>query len=68
MAARRALPGELYVDTLALLMDANGRVPLFTPDGKLISWDRQHFTRPGAAYMGEILFRDPAFAALPPRP
>ena len=65
-AAKRALTGETYVDMLAMLTDANGRVPLFTPDGKLISWDRQHLTRPGAVFIGEILFRDPAFASLPP--
>ncbi|MEZ0244668.1 MAG: acyltransferase family protein [Sphingomonas sp.] len=64
-AAKRALQGELYVDMLGMLMDKNGRVPLFTPDGKLISWDRQHFTLPGAAYIGDIVFRDPVFALLP---
>ncbi|MES2442296.1 MAG: acyltransferase [Pseudomonadota bacterium] len=66
-AAKQALAGETYVDMLAMLGDAEGRVPLFTPQGALISWDRQHLTRPGAAYVGEILFRDPAFRVLEPR-
>ncbi|MCW3848192.1 acyltransferase [Sphingomonas sp. LB-2] len=67
-AAKHALAGETYIDLLGKLTDAQGRVPLFTPQGKLISWDRQHLTRPGAAYIGAILFRDPAFAMLRPRP
>ena len=63
-AMKRALPPEVYVDILALIGDAQGLVPVFTPDRKFISQDREHVTRPGARFIGEILFRHPAFAAL----
>ncbi|MCW3848193.1 acyltransferase [Sphingomonas sp. LB-2] len=63
-AARRALPSTLYVDVIGMLADAQGRVPVFTPDRKFISQDREHLTRPGAIYVGGILFRHPALAAL----
>ncbi|MEK9661972.1 MAG: hypothetical protein VW644_09590, partial [Alphaproteobacteria bacterium] len=51
-------PGQ-YVDLLALLADADGRVPVFTPDRKLITQDRQHLTQAGARYIGKVLFDHP---------
>ena len=63
-AARHALPPEVYVDMIGMLADAQGRVPVFTPQGKFISQDREHLTRPGAIYVGGIVFRHPALAAL----
>jgi hypothetical protein len=36
----------------------NDTCPLFTPNGKLISFDGEHFTRPGAIYIGETMFND----------
>ena len=61
-AAARALLAPDYVDLLAMLDTGDGRVPVFTPDRKFISQDRWHVTQPGAAYVGAILFRHPAFA------
>lgn len=63
-AARRALPPTPYVDMLAMLGDADGKVPVFTPDDKFISQDREHLTQPGARYLGPILFRHPALAPI----
>ncbi len=63
-AARRVLPPDIYVDTLAMLGDAEGRVRVFTPGRMFISQDNEHLTRAGAAYVGAILFRHPALAAL----
>lgn len=63
-AAKRALPPEIYVDALAMLGDPDGRLPVFTPDGQLISQDHEHFTQPGARDAGAVLFRHPALAAL----
>ena len=65
--AGRALLGPDYVDLLALLDNGDGRVPVFTPDRKFISQDRWHVTQPGAAYVGAILLRHPAFADQPQR-
>jgi hypothetical protein len=63
-AAKQALPAASYVDVLGMLGDAQGRVPVFTPDEKFISQDREHLTRAGARYLGPILFRHPALAAI----
>jgi peptidoglycan/LPS O-acetylase OafA/YrhL len=63
-AARRALPPESYVDVIGMLSDARGRVRVFTPEGRFISQDREHLTRPGAIYVGAIIFRHPALQAL----
>lgn len=63
-AARRALPPANYVDVIALIGDAQGRVPVFTPDNKFISQDARHLTQPGAAYLGPILFRHPLLAPI----
>lgn len=63
-AARQALPPASYVDVLAMLGDAGGKVPVFTPDDKFISQDREHLTQPGARWLGPILFRHPTLAAI----
>jgi peptidoglycan/LPS O-acetylase OafA/YrhL len=63
-AAKRALPPDVYVDMLGMLADGEGRVPVFTPEGKFISQDREHLTRAGARYVGSILFRHPALAGI----
>lgn len=63
-ALRRMLPPGMFVDVMAILGDEQGRVRIFTPEGKFISQDREHLTRPGARYAGAILFRDPALAQI----
>lgn len=62
--AKRLFPPELFVDALGPISDREGRVPIFTPDHKFISYDREHLTRAGAAWLGGILFRNPALRAL----
>jgi hypothetical protein len=47
-----------------MLTDAEGRVQLLTPDGKLISEDGGHLTPPGAQHVGRILFEHPALRDL----
>lgn len=54
-----ALPSSVYVNVLAMLSDADGRVPVFTPERKFISEDGNHLTRAGAAYVGAVIFRHP---------
>lgn len=63
-AAKRALPAGSYVDVIGMIGDAAGKVPVFTPDDKFISQDREHLTQPGARWLGPILFRHPALAAV----
>jgi peptidoglycan/LPS O-acetylase OafA/YrhL len=63
-AAKRVLPPDIYVDMIAMLANAEGKVPVFTPDGKFISQDREHLTRYGAIHVGGIVFRHPALQAL----
>lgn len=63
-AARRAFGPDLYVDMIAMLADPQGRVAVFTPDGKFISQDREHLTRYGAAWAAPIIFRHPALQAM----
>jgi hypothetical protein len=66
--------GADFVDILATVTDADGKVPLFTPDGRFITYDTNHLTRAGAVFLGSRLFaryaflKPPALAvhALPP--
>jgi peptidoglycan/LPS O-acetylase OafA/YrhL len=53
-----------FIDLLGMLVDSDGRVPLLTPDGKLISEDGTHLTAPGARYIGGLLFEHPALRDL----
>ncbi len=36
----------------------NETCPLFTPNGKLISYDGRHFTKHGALHIGDIMFNN----------
>lgn len=47
--------GDRYIDQMKAMMDDNGEVPVFTPDGKFISQDCRHLTSAGAAYTAEVL-------------
>jgi peptidoglycan/LPS O-acetylase OafA/YrhL len=47
--------GDHYIDVLAQLLDSNGTVPVFTPDGKFISQDTVHLTKAGATYLSALL-------------
>jgi peptidoglycan/LPS O-acetylase OafA/YrhL len=60
--ARRRVPSTSFVDVLGQLADEDGRVPLMTPDGALISEDGGHFTRAGARYVGQRVFEHPLLA------
>jgi lysophospholipase L1-like esterase len=61
-AARAAVAPGLFVDLIALLADGEGRVPLLTPTGELISEDGGHLTRAGARFVGQKLFEHPLMA------
>ena len=61
---RRNVPADSFVDMLGMLADEGRTVPLFTPGGELISEDGRHFTKPGAKFVGELLFAHPALKDL----
>lgn len=62
--AARALPSSYFVNLLGLLADKDGRVPVFTDDGKIISQDRAHLTKAGAKFVGRKLFEHRLLAGL----
>ncbi|NJB85022.1 peptidoglycan/LPS O-acetylase OafA/YrhL [Lewinella marina] len=47
--------GDRYIDLIALLANDEGRILVFTPDGKFISQDTVHLTRSGARYLAQRL-------------
>ncbi len=53
------LPSTCFVSLLTTIRDPQGRVPVFTENGKLISQDRRHLTKSGAKFIGALLFEDP---------
>ena len=48
------IPNLIYVDIIKLFCP-NNICPIFTPENKLIYYDRHHWTLDGAKYFGEIL-------------
>jgi len=62
--ARERVPPECFVDVLALVADADGRVPVLAPDGSIISEDGGHLTRAGAKFVGQRAFTHPLLAPL----
>ncbi len=42
-----------YIDIISLLINEQGQVPVFTDDGKFISQDTEHLTKPGAIFMAK---------------
>jgi len=62
--ARELAPDGCFVDVLALVSDPDGRVPVLTPSGEIISEDGGHLTRAGARFVGERAFAHPLLAPL----
>jgi len=46
--------GSRYIDLMGKVIDAEGKVPVFTPDCKFISQDCKHFTRAGAGWYARL--------------
>jgi hypothetical protein len=50
---------SIFVNVQKLVCNGyNETCPLFTPDGKLISYDGTHLTKYGALYVGYIIFNN----------
>lgn len=47
--------GDKYIDLMDLIADSDGKVLVFTPDGKFISQDTLHFTKYGARFFATLL-------------
>jgi hypothetical protein len=55
----KTIDKSIYVNVIKLVCTGpNGTCPLFTPDGKLISYDGEHLTKYGALYVGNILLQN----------
>lgn len=52
---RSSLPRDVFLDVSSLLCGEGTACPLFTSDGKLISYDGGHLTQDGARYYGQKL-------------
>lgn len=47
--------GDKYIDLVSLVADSEGKVLVFSPDGKFLSQDTVHFTKFGAVYYAGLL-------------
>lgn len=47
--------GERYIDLIDLVADSEGKVLVFSPDGKFLSQDTVHFTKFGAMFFARLL-------------
>jgi hypothetical protein len=47
--------GEKYIDLIELIADSEGKVLVFSPDGKFLSQDTVHFTKFGALLFARLL-------------
>ena len=53
----QTLNSSVFVDVMKMICTGhNNTCPLFTEDGKLISYDDNHLTRYGAVHIGKIIF------------
>lgn len=59
-----AVPRDHYIDLIATMERRYGGVPLFDPAGRLVSVDRIHLTRAGAAFLAPLVLEDPAFRSI----
>lgn len=53
--SRRHQWGNKYINLIGLIIDKDGRVPVFTPDCKFISQDCEHLTHAGAVYFAQLI-------------
>ncbi|WP_181704104.1 acyltransferase family protein [Chthonobacter albigriseus] len=59
---RRSVPADHYVDLQAMLNERFGGTPVFDAEGRILSADRVHLTKAGAAFFASFVFDNPAFA------
>ncbi|WDE96669.1 acyltransferase [Lentisphaera profundi] len=59
--------GSHHIDLMAILSSDHIHVPIFTPEGKLISFDTEHLTQDGAIHLGQLLLKHSILKGLLPR-
>lgn len=57
---KEAMP-EKYIDLIALIIDKNLSVPVFTEECQFISQDTRHLTKSGAQYFAKLIENQPDF-------
>jgi len=55
---KEIVPKEYFFDQQKLICGGDYICPIFTPEGKLISYDGGHLTKDGAKYVGELLIEN----------
>ena len=51
----KEVQGVIFIDVINSVCEADGRCPLVTPDGALISVDGSHLTKLGAIFLGDSI-------------
>ena len=55
----KTIDKSIFVNVMKMICTGfNQTCPLFTPNGKLISYDGAHLTKYGALYIGNIIFKN----------
>lgn len=65
---RTVVPPSQLIDLFALLGDAHGNMPVFTPDRRFITQDGRHLTPAGARWLGHVVFAQPQLSGLAKAP
>lgn len=65
-AAQKAQWGERHIDLLALLIDKDGKMPVFTPEHKYFSQDCVHLTHSGAKAVARLVDLERIFRSARP--
>lgn len=56
--------GNKYIDLIGMVIDENGKVPVFTDSCMFISQDTRHLTRAGAIYFARLIDHNQSFTLL----
>ncbi|TWV93009.1 hypothetical protein [Chitinophaga pinensis] len=56
--------GSRYIDLIGMVIDEQGRMPVFTDSCMFISQDTRHLTRAGAIYFARLIDHDKSFTLL----
>ena len=56
--------GNRYIDLIGMVIDEQGKVPVFTDSCKFISQDTRHLTRAGAIYFARLIDHNQSFTLL----